>query len=262
MVVQVGSEAVRVSDLLPPDAPGGLDEICRQILLGDAPLVASQRVISRVQIEQRLREFPSTLKRLEIPERVIVTRKRRRLSSAEILTAIESFMAREGLHGTVAQACPSRSAAGSSSKPKAADLGKQVCTTAGLDLQAPVFVTKPDPGLEVKRLELDRVERKTRFLLWTSKEPRVLPFYVTVEGLLDTGESTPPATSSPMVLVVAGKSAKLVAETATLRMTALVTPLQSGVKGQIIRVKNQDTQRVLKAEVVGVGLLKAEFGGE
>jgi flagella basal body P-ring formation protein FlgA len=65
-----------------------------------------------------------------------------------------------------------------------------------------------------------------------------------------------------MVLVMAGKPAKLVVETATLRMTALVTPLQSGVKGQIIRVRNPDTQRVLEAEVVGVGLLQAELGGE
>jgi hypothetical protein len=149
-----------------------------------------------------------------------------------------------------------------------------------------VFVTKPDPGLEVKRVEPDRVERKTRFLLWTSKEPQVLPFYVTVEGLPETaggvvdspgllggssaragahtGESTQRATSSPIVLVAAGKPAKLVVETATLRMTALVTPLESGVQGQIIRVRNQDTDRVLKAAVVGRDLLQvqAELEGE
>jgi hypothetical protein len=286
-VVQVEGEVVKLSDLLPADAPEGLDETCRQVVLGDAPLVASQRVISRVQIEQRLREFPSTLKRLEIPERVIVTRKRRRLSSAEILSAIESFLARED---------------SSALRPPRLN---------GLDLQAPVFVTKPDPGLEVKRLELDRVERKTRFLLWTSKEPQVLPFYVTVEGLPETtagasshneqtdkgpiptdshgacrqivadltdspgfpggsspcgtphrGGSTQPGTSSSIVLVAVGKPAKLVVETATLRLSALVTPLQSGVQGQIIRVRNQDTQRVLEAEVIGAGLLQAELGGE
>jgi hypothetical protein len=254
-------------------------------MLGDAPLAASQRVISRVQIEQQLREFPSTLKRLEIPERVIVTRKRRRLSSAEILTAIETFVGRED---SPALRTPNLN---------------------WLNLQAPVFVTKADPGLEVRRVEADRVERKTRFLLWTSKEPQVLPFYVTVEGLPETadcvlsheaptsegpihadsrlgrhqaagnltkgllggsspcaiayqGKSAPQATSSPIVLVVAGKPAKLVVESATLRMTALVTPLQSGVQGQIIRVRNQDTHRVLQAQVVGAGLLQAELGGE
>jgi hypothetical protein len=310
-VVQVEGEAVKLSDLLPPDAPAELGEICSRIILGNSPLLSSQRVISKGQIEQQLRDFPAALNKLEIPDRVIVTRKRRRLSAAEILTAIETSLAGEGLHGPVAQTCLSRSAARSSSKPKAADLGKQVCATAGLNLQAPVFVTKPDPGLVVKHVEPDRVKRKTRFLLWTSKEPQVLPFYVTIKGLPGTetwasshneqsGEgptstdshferrktggdltgspglrggsmprvtahkegSTQQAMSSPLVLVAAGKPAKLVVETATLRMTALVTPLESGVKGQIIHVRNQDTHRVLQAEVVGIDLLQAEMGGE
>jgi hypothetical protein len=193
----------------------------------------------------------------------------------------------------------------------AADLGEPVCATAQLNLQAPVFVTKTDPGLEVKRVEADRVQRKIRFLLWTSKEPQVLPFYVTVVELnrmaawgsgygeqdadspifahfrvepwrtwgdlmkspgwrgegstLVTAHqkgSTRPGMASPMVLVAAGKPAKLVVETATLRLTVPVTPLESGVKGQLIRVRNLDTQRVLEAEVVGEGLLEAEFAGE
>jgi hypothetical protein len=269
--------------LLPPGAPAELEEICTRIILGNSPLPASQRVISRGQIEQQLREFPSILEQLELPERLIVTCKRRRLAAAEILTAIETFMEGEGLNGPA----------------------------VGLNLQAPVFVTKPDPGLEVRRVESDRVQRKTRILLWTSKEPQVLPFYVTVEELPETaawassyheqtgdgsiplvshferrqtvgdvsdsprlligssprvtahkGGSTQQAMSSPIVLVAAGKPAKLVVETATLRMTALVTPLQSGIKGQRIRVRNVDTQRVLEAEVVGAGLLQAELGGE
>ncbi len=237
-VVQVEGETVRLSDLLPPDVPAELGEICRRVILGNAPLPASPRVISRDQIAAPLREFPSTLEQLEIPDRVIVTRKRRRLSATEIRTAIETFMAGEGLHGS------------------------RTGSLNGLNIQAPVFVTRPDPGLEVRRVETDRVQRKTRFLLWTSKEPQVLPFYVTVEGLLGARESTQRVTSPPIVLVAAGKPAKLVVETATLRMTALVTPLQSGVKGQIIRVRNQDTQRVFEAEVVGVDLLQAELGGE
>jgi hypothetical protein len=246
-VVQVGGDTVKLSDLLPPDAPGELGEICRQVILGDAPFATSQRVISRVQIEQQLREFPSTLQQLEIPERVIVTRKRRRLSSAEILTAIETCLGRGGSGGL-----------------QAPDLN-------GLKLQAPVFVTKPDPGLKVRSVDSDPLLRKTRFLLWTSEEPQMLPFYVTIGGTFagrsprvtaDKGKSTRQATSSPMVLVARGKSAKLIVETPTLRMTALVTPLESGVQGQLICVRNQDTQRVLRAEVVGAGLLQVQFGEE
>lgn len=245
--VQVEGETVKLSDLLPPDAPRGLGEICRQVMLGNAPLAATQRVISRVQIEQQLREFPSTLQQLEIPDRVIVTRKRRRLSSAEILTAIETCMARGALDGF------------------------RTSSLNGLDLKAPVYVTKPDPGLEVRRVDSDPVQRKTRFLLWTSNEPQMLPFYVTIAGLpgsrspqvtVDKGKSTRQATLFPMVLVAVGKPAKLVVETPTLRMTALVTPLESGVKGQLISVRNQDTQRELKAEVVGADLLQVRLGEE
>jgi hypothetical protein len=288
--VQVEGETVKLSDLLPPDAPGGLGEICRQVILGDAPLAASQRVISRVQIEQQLRQFPSTLQRLEIPDRVIVTRKRRRLLSTEILAAIETCMARGELDGF------------------------RTPNLNGLKLQAPVFVTKPDPGLEVRSVNSDPVQRKTRFLLWTSNEPQMLPFYVTIGGLqetvdkassyheqkdevpvptnshadrgktladpidpgtlrglpggrsprviVDKGKSARQATLFPMVLVAVGKPAKLIVETPTLRMTALVTPLESGVKGQLISVRNQDTQRVLKAEVVGAGLLQVQLGEE
>jgi hypothetical protein len=243
-VVQVQGETVRLSDFLPPDAPHGLGEICRQVVLGDAPLAASQRVISRVQIEQQLRQFPSTRQQLEIPDQVIVTRKRRRLSSAEILTAIENCMAREESDGL------------------------RLPNLKGVKLEAPVFVTMADPGLEVKRVDLDPVQRKTRFLLWTSNEPQMLPFYVTIEGLpspraprktVDKGKPKPQATSFPTVLVAAGKPARLVFETPTLRMTALVTPLESGVQGQLISVRNQDTQRVLKAEVVGADLVQAQF---
>jgi flagella basal body P-ring formation protein FlgA len=54
----------------------------------------------------------------------------------------------------------------------------------------------------------------------------------------------------------------LAVETQTLRMTALVTPLEPGAQGQVIRVRNLDTQRVFKAEVVGKGLLQAELAGE
>jgi len=310
-IVQVEGETVRLSDLLPPGASAELGEICARISLGKPPLPASQRVIWKRQIERQLSDFPSVLEQLEIPERLIITCKQRRLSTAEIWTAIETFMTGEGLRVPVAQTCSPRSAAGGSiGRAKATDPERQVCAADGLNLQAPVYVTKFDPGLEVKRVEPDRVRRKIRFLLWASNEPQVSPFYVTVEemsgraawtsahntqiGLNPTATESPldpatggdladfspwssgnsprvtvftagfhPQTASPrVVLVTAGKLAKLVVETATLRMTALVTPLESGVKGQLIRVRNPDTRRVFEAEVAGMDLLRAELAGE
>jgi len=311
-VIQVEGESVKLSDLLPPDAPAELGEICYRIILGNSPLPASQRVISKGQIERQLREFPSVLEQLELPEHLTITCKQRRLSPAEIWAVIERFVAGDGLHAPETQACFARPAAFAFPHAnQAADRGEPVCSKAELNLQAPVFVTKPDPGLEVKRVEPDRVQRRIRFLLWTSKEPQVMPFYVTVEELnrmvawrsgyseesggspisadshgeprktwrnltnfsaarsdsspsiaARQGGSTWQAASYPVVLVVAGKLAKLVVETATLRLAVVVTPLQSGVKGQLIRVRNLDTQRVLEAEVVGEGLVQAKLAGE
>jgi len=309
---EVEGGTVKLSDLLPSDAPAELGEMCTRIILGNSPLPASQRVICKGQIEERLRGFPSLLERLEFPERLVITCKQRRLSPAEIQTAIETFMAGEGAGGLVAWACFPKAVDGlSSAGSRGAENSEQVCASDGLELHAPVFVTRSDPGLKVKRVEADRVRGKVRFLLWTSKEPYVLPFYVTVgklsewtawashpnqqtsggpapaeahlgprknEGDLAISptsfggnsatvgdQKTEPAgkaTSPPIVLVAAGKPAKLVVETATLRMTALVTPLEPGVKGQLIRVKNLDTQRVFEAQVVGAGLLRAELAGE
>jgi hypothetical protein len=282
---EVQGETIRLSDLLPPDAPADLEQLAARIALGDSPEPARQRVLSKDQIELQLREFPSIREQLELPERLIVFCKQRRLSPDEIWTAIESFLAAEGL-----------SAMGA--------LLKKLPT-----YQAAVFVTKQDAGLVVKQMEPDRVRRQVRFLLWTSNEPQVLPFYVTLEeppgtagglwsshadaapaanlavnpeGLGKTEEEsftrlllgsrsgvpahkarlTPPVAPPAIILVSKGNPAKLVVETQTLRMTTLVTPLESGAKGQVIRVKNLDTQRVFKAEVVGKDLLQAELEGE
>jgi hypothetical protein len=124
-------------------------------------------------------------------------------------------------------------------------------------------VTEADPGLEVRRAEPDRLRGNTRFLLVAAKEPQVLPFYVTVEGLFAASgpvTATSSASAAPArstALVTAGKPARLVVERGNVRLSAMVTPLESGVKGQLIRVRNQDSLRVLQAEVVDVGLLAA-----
>ena len=235
--VEVEGEVVTLSDLLPPSAPPDLSEVCRRILLGEAPLAGSRRVISRDQIERQLRGFPSTLKRLDIPAQVMITRKRRRLASSEILAAVQAYLQKQN----------------SRAIPRAEMLRP--------NLQAPVFVTEADPGLEVRRAEPDRLRGKTRFLLAAAKEPQVLPFYVTLEGLFEAPgpvPATPSASAAPArprALVTAGKPARLVVERGNVRLSALVTPLESGVKGQLIRVRNQDSLRVLQAEVVDVGLL-------
>jgi flagella basal body P-ring formation protein FlgA len=180
-----------------------------------------------------------------------------------------------------------------------------------LHVQASIWVTEDDPGLQVKKVDFDPVRQRTVFQLWASKEPRLLPFEVTTDwapkadvvvarhdlargAILAAGDvevthrlvaarlreavrcpddaigqrvrrSLPAGrvlthhNLRPPFLVTAGKPATLVAASPHLRITATVVPLQPGIKGQLIRIRNTMTQRIMKAEVVGAGLLRADF---
>jgi len=168
----------------------------------------------------------------------------------------------------------------------------------------------------VVRVEFDPLRQDTRFCLWASKEPDILPFYVTVAGgsalptlpvlvarrdlvsgeiasasdfMAEPGKTTSIAfgrlsqialavtpealagraaradvragqivTASmfrTVMMVNQGKRAVLVVEGPSFRMTIPVIPLENGVFGQQVRVRNLDSRRVVAAEVVGPGTL-------
>jgi hypothetical protein len=153
-----------------------------------------------------------------------------------------------------------------------------------LNIQSSVPVLRVDMGLQVKKLEFDPIRREVVFELWTSHEPQYLPFHVTTRrdpqtfgltarpewGLGEAGEesrngypakargvSRVPAKSpvlakpgTPMTLVMLGQN---------IRITTTVDPLQPGIKGQCILVRDPATMRVMNAEVVDEGLLRTSF---
>jgi hypothetical protein len=65
--------------------------------------------------------------------------------------------------------------------------------------------------------------------------------------------------SQASVLAKPGRWATLVITGKNLRITTTVVPLESGSKGQCIRVRDPNSARILNAEVVGEGLLRASF---
>jgi hypothetical protein len=93
-----------------------------------------------------------------------------------------------------------------------------------------------------------------------------LPFYVLVDGVDATEPNSlgarpaPPskATSLPN-LVRAGDHATLVLETPDARMSFPVICLQSGARGQRIRLASPDRRRTYDGEVVAAGMLKGNF---
>jgi hypothetical protein len=142
-----------------------------------------------------------------------------------------------------------------------------------------------DNGLKVKRIGFDPLRRVIVFELWVSHEPQYLPFDVTthrdpkslgLDSVLVTGPlgasgggtraeslATGPVgvQSQPKAVVLAkpGMSATLIISGQNVRITTTAVPLQPGSKGQCILVRESSTARVLKAEVVGEGLLETSF---
>jgi flagella basal body P-ring formation protein FlgA len=282
-VVTVAAPIVRLSDLLPAEAPGTLKARSAEIAMGSAPQPGRSRTVTRAEIKSHLIDTPDLLGSLAIPDRIVIERSHRMLTPSEVLRAIKT-----GLGG---QALP----------------GSGGWDDSDLKLSAPVYVTLEDPGLEVTRIELDPFRRQTKFRLWTSKEPTILPFWVTVThdvkvptlvarhdipagkeaqvtdfqveersgtpgrqllaaadlaGLqtrtgVRSGEQVTRSMFSQVVLVEPGRPAKLIAEGPRFRISTTVIPLQAGVMGQQIRVRDTETQRILSAEVVARGQLKA-----
>jgi len=93
-----------------------------------------------------------------------------------------------------------------------------------------------------------------------------LPFYVLVHGLRsvnaidsETHTATPSAESALPMVIRGGDHATLILESPDSRMRFPVICLQSGVRGQRVRVASPDHKRFYEAEVVAPGMLKGSF---
>lgn len=285
---EVRANVVTLSDLLPAGAPGDLRAEAAQIALGSAPEPTSTRRISRAEIENAVLSNPDLLAEITIPDQVAVGRSHRALTTRELEAAIRAALGREpGDDGRALKFGP-------------------------LALAAPVYVTSDDPGLRVTEIRFDPLRHETRFRLWTSKEPRNLPFYVTLpsdakfpalvarrdlvasqpvgpadfeverRAATSGGSATLPLTPADLagletrtplrageavnrsmftqaVLVEPGMPARLVVKGNGFRLETTVVPLERGVLGQQIRVRDPDTHRILAATVVAKGVLRSEF---
>ena len=140
---------------------------------------------------------------------------------------------------------------------------------------------REEAGLEVKKISFDPLRRAVVFELRASHEPQYLPFTVTTRrdpaswgmpqllngntgdaGKVGNGETPNSGKAADVtsrkqpVLVKPGRPATLVMQGPNLRVTTTVVPLQPGIKGQTILVRDATTARVMRAEVVEEGLLQ------
>jgi hypothetical protein len=95
-----------------------------------------------------------------------------------------------------------------------------------------------------------------------------LPFYVLVHGLdrmnldgpqVHTVPAMPAVAASSTSVVRGGDRATLILESSDSRMNLPVICLQSGVRGQTIRVASLDHRQFFDAEIVSTGMLKGSL---
>ncbi len=148
-----------------------------------------------------------------------------------------------------------------------------------LNIQASVPAMNGDQRLQVKSIHYRPLRGDVVFDLWAPQEPHFLPFEVAVRNNRDliSKFSVPPATSASvaapdqdastapalrqrrskaLVLATPGTLATLLMVGQNIRITTAVVPLQPGVLGQAILVRDVSTARVMTAEVVDRNLLR------
>jgi hypothetical protein len=252
--VTVSGAAVALSDLLPASAGDSLRAQAGEISLGAAPQPGNTRVIGRGGILNEMAGKRDLFEAIEIPERVTVSRDARPIALEEVFAAIQRALAQVNA-------------------PAAKNLSPE-----NILLESQILVKAGDAGLQVLRSDFDSGMKRVRFLLWPSRDPTVLPFYVTAVlpeysgsavitdikrsaiSLNDRGAARTPARSpKPEILVSPNASATLLLTSATLNMIVDVTPLERGTLGQKVRVRVADTGKVFRAEVDGRAHLEMKF---
>lgn len=112
----------------------------------------------------------------------------------------------------------------------------------------------------------DRTAGTAKVKLRCQDNQECLPFYVLVHGLNGVRVSSTRTPSVPVVqassvqnIVRGGDHATLILESADSRMSLPVICLQSGVRGQKIRVASPDHRQFFDAEIVATGVLKGSL---
>jgi hypothetical protein len=157
-------------------------------------------------------------------------------------------------------------------------VGREALRPGDLIIQSAVPALKKDAGLRARSIRYDRIRRETVFQLWASREPEYLPFDVTTRltpeswgwaslaegqpsgaGAAAAGGAGHPAKTRPPVLVKPGTPATLTIQGENVRVTTTVDPLQPGIQGQRILVREVASGQLMNAEVVDAGMLEASL---
>ncbi len=163
--------------------------------------------------------------------------RRHALTRAEIAAAVEKSLSANGL---------------SAGPPLSPD---------DITMISPLAVTETNPTLVVTRIESRAGSNTTHVALWTTSEPRIPPFWVTVDRKLksvavankrnaDVARFVQPPKLRAPVLVHAGNPIQLIVQGAGMRIMTKGKALETGRAGQQIRVQTEPAGKILVAKIV------------
>jgi hypothetical protein len=258
--VEVAPGKLSLADLLAPGACAPLRQQAEQVSLGAAPRSGSVRVLDGAEIRELLNnlaggslgakeiagaqispriQIPA---RVQIPVRIVV----RRAGAAKSCAEIARF---------VASAAP---ALGLASDPNWQT--KMEC--------AALPAIAEDTGLELAKSSWNAALRRWEFALHCTHPEDCVPFLVwareqetgrlakadhAAASLQHSGASA----GSGLRLVKPGQTATLTWDEAGIRVVLPVTCLEAGGLGEFVRVRLKNAPRILRAEVMGDGTLRA-----
>lgn len=259
--VEGGSGALTLADLLAPGTCAQLRNAAARVSLGRVPRSGSVRVLDGRVIRRGLEDLTGGMGSggggktggMTIPERIAVKRRGATKSCAEIARFVAGAVPDEDLAKV-----PGR---------WQADLD---CAAAhSIPEEAPLALTKSSWSAALERWEFAlRCARPgdcVPFLVWVH-DPRA-----PVDGMrrvqsgaarspkasAESSSRLQPGTIGAERLVAPGQTATLTWDQAGIRVVLPVTCLDAGGLGQRVRVRLKNAGRILQAEVVGEGTLRA-----
>jgi hypothetical protein len=232
-IASVPRDTIRLSDLLPPDAPNQLRQAGEQIELGRTPQCHTIRVFEPSDIAKVISSLPA-LGGLTPSGPVSVRRTCFPIRRDAVLRAISGYVKEKGI----------------------------ALTESPMHWNEIVDATKENPVLQVEQVLPDPARAVLQFRLRCMERAVCSSFWVAVPARQGVDLPSPATSVVPVegpVLVKSGQRALLVFDQPPMRIQLWVTCLQRGSLGKQIRVMDPFTHRVFEAEVTGAGTLMARL---
>lgn len=259
--VEAGPGELTLADLLARGACPQLREAAARVSLGAAPRPGSVRVLEGREICRLLETLGGGSANLgntsgmQIPERIVVKRRGATKSCAEIAQFVAGAASAQDMTNV-----PSR---------WREDLD---CAAArGIPEETPLKLTKTSWSAASERWEFllrcARPEDCVPFLVWVHEPKASFAGMAwarrgTGQGVSASTESAPrlrTGVSRAERLVEPGQTATLTWDQAGIRVVLPVICLDAGALGEVVRVRLKSAARILRAEVVGAGTLRASL---